>query len=153
MPSLPILVEPGVLEVRAWVSIVRIYHRMARRLGQVLDRHGLTVAQFEVLAVLSYSAGVTQQELAARLFVTKGNICGLIDRMEAAGWVERRPDPEDRRANRLYLKPAGETVMAAAIPPHDQLVHHLFRTLEGSRLEHLYQMLQDVSQAMDEEDL
>src|SRR4051812_44126756 len=103
---LPILVDPDEVELRNWLLLARIYHRIARRLGQVLDRHGLSLAQFEVLAVLFVGAGITQQELASRLLVTKGNICGMIDRMEANAWVERRPDPEDRRVNRLFLTDA-----------------------------------------------
>ena len=56
--------------------------------------------------------GITQQELAERLLVTKANVVGLIDRVSPAGWVERRADPEDRRVNRLYLTNAGRKLAA-----------------------------------------
>ena len=72
-----------------------------------LAAHGMTLAQYDVLMTLCHGNGITQQELAERLLVTKANVVGLIDRVSAAGWVERRPDPEDRRVNRLYLTEAG----------------------------------------------
>src|SRR5262245_58260367 len=84
-------------EVRAWVQLVRAYQRVARRLEQALDSHGLSLAQFEVVAHLHCAAGITQSELAQRLLVTKGNVCGLIDRLGAAGLVVRRADQADRR--------------------------------------------------------
>ena len=75
-------------------------------MSQVFSRHGLTGPQFDVLATLHRGEGIMQQELAARMLVTKGNVTGVVDRMEALGWIERRPDPEDRRVNRLYLTEA-----------------------------------------------
>ena len=61
--------------------------------------------------------------------VTKGNVVGLIDRVSTAGWVERRPDPEDRRANRLYLTDAGRKLLAEAWPSQVALNQKIFGTL------------------------
>jgi len=86
------------------------------------DREGLTLAQFDVLSNLDLHPGLTQQDLAKRLQVTKGNICGLIDRLEKLKWVERRPDAEDRRANRLHLTDAGQAVVKRMRPLHAEAV-------------------------------
>jgi DNA-binding MarR family transcriptional regulator len=148
---LPILIEPAELEVRNWLLIARIYNRVARRLGQILDRHGLSLAQFEVLAVVQLAEGLTQQELAARLLVTKGNICGLIDRMGAGGWVERRPDPEDRRANRIFLTEEGRTLLAATMPVHHAHVQKLMKGLDRPELQRLHQLLDQLEGGLGEE--
>src|SRR5215831_20431170 len=115
--TLPVLNEdPRGWEVKVWVTFARVSARLERRLGQCLAAYGLSLSQFDVLATLWHSEGITQQELAERLLVTKGNVVGLIDRVGAAGWVERRPDPEDRRANRLYLTDSGRKLLAEAFP-------------------------------------
>jgi DNA-binding MarR family transcriptional regulator len=149
---LPILVEGGEPELRAWLRLTRIYHRSVRRLGQVLERHGLSLPQFEILAVLQLGEGMTQQELAFRLLVTKGNICGMIDRMAASGWVERRPDPEDRRANRLYLTEPGKRLLAEATPPHHALIRTLMGGLTGAELRSLSRLLDRLEDGLGEDE-
>src|SRR4051794_22697951 len=110
------LVKPSGPDVDAWVQLVHTYHMLIRRLEQALDTHGLSLPQFEVLAHLQFDGAITQNELAHRLLVTKGNVCGLIDRMESAGLVERTTDPSDRRANRLRLTDAGMMLFSQSMP-------------------------------------
>ena len=74
---------------------------------------GLSIPQFDVISTLTEEEGVTQQELAARLYVTKGNVSGLIDRMAEAGLVERRATPGDRRARAIHLTPHGRVLAPA----------------------------------------
>jgi DNA-binding MarR family transcriptional regulator len=112
-------------EVRAWVQLVRTYQRIVRRLEQALDDHGLSLAQFEVLAHVHFESGISQSELAQRLLVTKGNVCGLIDRLGAAGLVLRKADPDDRRANRLFLTARGTALLAATLPTHLAIVQEM----------------------------
>ena len=149
--KLPILVESEGLELRTWVLMTRIYQRSVRRLGQVLEGYGLSLAQFEVMVVLQLGEGMAQQELAFRLQVTKGNICGLIDRMAANGWVERRPDADDRRVNRLYLTERGKALLAETIPPHHAMIHRWMSHLDGAEVQALYQLLDQLADGMGEE--
>jgi DNA-binding MarR family transcriptional regulator len=120
--SLPLYEGADELRRRAWVQLVRTFYLMQRRVVAVLAEQDVTLPQFDVLATLRFGEGVTQQELAERLLVTKGNVCGLLDRLESVGWVERRPDPEDRRANRLHLTAAGRRKVETVLPRHDALV-------------------------------
>ena len=64
--------------------------RMQAAVGERLRLIGVSIPQCDVLTTLSEEEGVSQQELAKRLYVTKGNISGLLDRLESAGLVERR---------------------------------------------------------------
>lgn len=64
---------------------------------------GLTQAQWQALAHISRNQGMKQATLAEILEAQPITIARLIDRMAANGWVERRPDPTDRRAVGLYL--------------------------------------------------
>src|SRR3712207_4826461 len=78
--------SPGVL---AWMRLARLFHRVERDWGEHLRGWDLNVAQFDVLAHVGASEGMTQQELADSLLVTKGNVCQLLDRMEGRGWISR----------------------------------------------------------------
>jgi MarR family transcriptional regulator, organic hydroperoxide resistance regulator len=144
---LPILLRPEELEVRTWIQLVRTFSRMERRLEHVLERHELSIPQFDILATLGFEQGITQQELAERLLVTKGNICGMIDRMEANGWVERRPDPLDRRANRLFLTRRGKTRLGHTTPDEQALVKEIMGALKPAELQTLYQLLDRLDEA------
>jgi DNA-binding MarR family transcriptional regulator len=132
------------IEVRTWVQLVHVYHRLVRRLEQALDDRGLTLAQFEVLARLEFDGAITQNDLAQRLLVSKGNVCGLIDRLEASGLVERKADPADRRANRLFLTDAGRSLLRAALPGHFALIREAFTGFKPGELDTLHDLLERV---------
>ncbi len=146
--SLPVLNEdPRGWEARVVTTLLRFHNRLERRMGEALGVHGLTLPQFDVLATLWHGEGITQQELAERLLVSKGNVVGLIDRVGAAGWVERRPDPEDRRANRLYLTEAGRRTLDQAWPGQVALGRKIFGTLTEGELRLMHELLERLEQA------
>jgi DNA-binding MarR family transcriptional regulator len=84
-------------------------------LKERLARIGLSIPQCDVLTTLTEREGVSQQDLAARLYVTKGNISGLIDRLVTAGLVERRATAGDRRTYALYLTAQGRAAALEGI--------------------------------------
>jgi DNA-binding MarR family transcriptional regulator len=133
--------------LQAWLGLFRVYQKMQRQVQRILEGAGLTAAQFDVLANLGMSEGITQQELAGRLLVTKGNVCGLLDRMEAAGLVERRPDPTDRRANRLHLTRQGRAALRKAFPAHLGLVGQCMGALSSAEQSSLASLLARIEQA------
>jgi DNA-binding MarR family transcriptional regulator len=68
-------------------------------------------------------------------FWSRRNVCGLIDRMEVAGWVERRADPDDRRANRLYLTQQGRERLVVTMPDHHALIHEILEPFDEDQLQ------------------
>ncbi|HEX4939153.1 MAG TPA: MarR family transcriptional regulator, partial [Candidatus Kapabacteria bacterium] len=74
-----------------------------RNFNRQVQKLGLTQAQWQVLAFLARNEGVRQIQLADSLDMQPISVARIIDRMQASGWVERRPDPTDRRAFNLYL--------------------------------------------------
>jgi DNA-binding MarR family transcriptional regulator len=78
----------------------RLYRRDFERRARQL---GLTRAQWSVLAHLARNEGTNQSAAADVLEIEPITLVRLLDRLEAAGWVERRADPHDRRARLLYL--------------------------------------------------
>ena len=86
---------------------------MRRNFNRRIQEHklGLTQAQWQALAHISIREGMNQAALADILEAQPITVARLIDRMELAGWVERRPDPNDRRAVCLYLKPKAQPIL------------------------------------------
>lgn len=71
----------------------------------------LTQAQWRAIAHLAREEGINQAALAERLEVKPITLTRLIDRMEAAGWVKRQADPEDRRASLLFLTAKAQPIL------------------------------------------
>lgn len=79
-----------------------------------LDAIELTPLQFDTLRVLELDAGQRMKALTFRLLCDDSTLTRVVDRLVAAGWAERNPDPSDRRASLIRLTPAGHTVHAEA---------------------------------------
>jgi DNA-binding MarR family transcriptional regulator len=92
-----------------------LIHEVARLMRRNFDRRvstlGLTQAQWRALAHLSRNEGINQATLADLMEVRPITLARLIDRLEEAGWVERRRDPADRRVCRLHLTEAAQPVL------------------------------------------
>lgn len=101
--------------LRVWFRFIRLNRRVTAAMGAELRGLGLSIPQFDALSTLTEREGLTQQDLAARLYVTKGNVSGLVDRLVEAGWVERRAIPGDRRSHALHLTLAGADLAACGI--------------------------------------
>jgi MarR family transcriptional regulator for hemolysin len=86
-----------------------------KRFEQRAKLAGLTRAQCKVLGYLGRHEGINQAGLAELLEIEPITLVRLLDRMGEAGLVERRPDPADRRAYRLYLGPNAAPVHATAL--------------------------------------
>lgn len=88
---------------------------------QRASRHGITRAQWAVLVKIHREEGLQQAELAKLLDIQPITLTRLVDRLCAAGFVERRADENDRRANRLYLLPAARPLMVKLRSLRDEI--------------------------------
>lgn len=101
--------------LRVWFRFLRLHRRLSAAVASELRRIGLSIPQFDLLSTLTEREGLTQQELAQRLYVTKGNVSGLVDRLVEAGLVERRTIEGDRRSHALYLTESGRELAEKGI--------------------------------------
>jgi MarR family transcriptional regulator, organic hydroperoxide resistance regulator len=125
---------PAADATRVWFRLLRLESRIGTALGSRLRALGLTAPQCDVLTTLTEREGVSQQELAERLYVTKGNISGLIDRLVSGGLVERRTLAGDRRSHAIYLTPAGARRAQEAIAMQREFVAQTFGQLPPEKL-------------------
>jgi DNA-binding MarR family transcriptional regulator len=142
------------LAMRVWFRLIRLEARMQVAITERLRQIGLSVPQCDVLTTLTEQEGLSQQLLAKRLYVTKGNISGLLDRLETAGMVERRSTEADRRQYEIYLTPAGRVAAETAIVLQRAYIGSTFGRMGAddlSELERLLVAVRDRLRAEDEE--
>lgn len=121
---------------------------MRRNFNRRVQDFGLSQAQWQALAYLYRQEGVKQVTLAEMLEIQPITLARLLDRLEDAGLVSRRPDPTDRRASRLYLtekaKPLLQQMQEHSAITKGQATMDLS---EAERLQ-LVRMLQTVKQSL-----
>jgi DNA-binding MarR family transcriptional regulator len=101
--------------------ITRLYLLQTASFADVFGRYGLTFGEYEVLAALVRSGPpyrLRPGELGSALVLSSGAMTNRIDRVEAAGLVERLPDPDDRRGTLVALTTEGRQVVDTALQAH-----------------------------------
>ena len=115
-------------------DVLIVLHDVARLLRTRFDQRararGMTRAQWIILARLSRQPGMSQNELAGICEVEPITVGRLVDRLEARGLVERRPDPTDRRINRLHLLPAAQPILEEITSYRDALSEDILDGLD-----------------------
>jgi len=86
----------------------------SKRFMEALEPIGLEPRDFLLLRFVAASEGQSQQALSERLAIPASRMVALVDRLEEAGFLERRPDPEDRRVRGLHLTRKGRAVLEKA---------------------------------------
>jgi len=117
--------------IGVWRSFVRAKAAIRRAVHRDLREHGLTGSQLDILRVLAESGtdGTQLNDISQRLYVTSGNVTGLIDRLEEAGYLARVPHPQDRRITRAVLTPAGRELFERLHPPYLDRIKSLMSSL------------------------
>ncbi len=101
----------------------------------------MTRAQWGILIWLERQPGISQKELSEILEVEPITVARLIDRLEARGMVERRPDPRDRRIWRLHLLPAAREVLHEIDYQRADMTRNLTRGINEESLETMTETL------------
>ncbi len=99
-----------------------------------LQQLGLTPARAEVLWLLNRVGPLTQRQLSQMLKCTPRNVTGLVDALEAAGFVTRKPHPTDRRAILVTLTQHGHAVASGWSAEHRQGADQLFGDISAADL-------------------
>jgi MarR family transcriptional regulator, 2-MHQ and catechol-resistance regulon repressor len=134
--------RPSVL---AWLRLLRVSQKVERDLARQLKLWGLNNAQFDVLAHVGAAEGITQQELADSLLVTKGNVAQLLGRMERRGLIERR---SQGRTNRLFLTDEGRRTFTEVVPAHEALIDDRLSVLSEEDQKQLFELLRRLDRAL-----
>ena len=126
-------------------EVGRLYGRQFDQLSR--EELGLSRAQCRLIGQVAFSESghaPTQAELAQHLDLTPMAVATLVDRMEAAGWISRRPSATDRRANAIELQPRAEEALAKAIEVGDRVQESALAGFSAAERQQLVAMLQRV---------
>ena len=102
--------------MRVATSVMRVQQILLARYDEVLRRHGLTFARYEALVLLRFSrsGALPLKVIGSRLMVHPTSVTNAITRLAAAGLVERRPNPQDRRGVLASITDRGREVAETA---------------------------------------
>ena len=126
-------------------SLGFLVHDVARLMRRAFDRRvkhlGLTRSQWFVLVHLYRTDGQTQRHLAQELDMERAPLSKLLDRLESGSWIERRADPDDRRANRGYITNKIDPIMNEIISVGETLTDDIFSGIDKSAREEFLSVL------------
>lgn len=136
--------RPNPIEADLLFLIYDAAQQVRRLADKRARRHGMTRAQWAVLARLEREPGTTQSRLAALTDVEPITIGRLVDRLERNGLIERLPDPRDRRVWRLKLTPKAGPILKQIATFRHELHEQMSEGLDPKSLEGLIRSLQGV---------
>jgi DNA-binding MarR family transcriptional regulator len=110
---------------------------------------GASLPRFDLMAQLDrHPEGLKMRDLSRRLMVTGGNVTGLTDKLVAEGLVERRDDPNDRRAFTVHLTSEGKRQFRAMARCHEGWVVELFSGLHAQQQHQLFELLGELKRSL-----
>lgn len=122
-------------------GLAECYHAFSRHSAAHVRDLGYTPAQFDIIATLGNTDGMSFRELGARTLITKGTLTGVVDRLEARGIVRRMGSPSDARSTIVRLTPRGGREFERVFRAHILHLKRAFAVLEGAEMDRLEALL------------
>jgi MarR family transcriptional regulator, 2-MHQ and catechol-resistance regulon repressor len=127
--------------LRTLRALAECYHAFERCSNAQIREFGLTPAQFDVIGTLGNTNGMTFKELGTQCLITKCTLTGVIDRMEAQGWVKRVSSETDKRSTLVLLTREGDKLFQKWFPVHIQYLKQPFSALSKAEFAQLEALL------------
>ncbi|PFJ18623.1 MarR family transcriptional regulator [Bacillus cereus] len=121
-----------------WFRISRFYNKSIRETNQHLKKWNVSAAQFDVLAQVGGYDRLTQQELGNKLFVTKGNVTQLLNKMEQLEWIHRE---QEGTTKYISLTEKGRDLYEVIVPPQETFQAEQFHNLNIEEQNQLLKLL------------
>jgi DNA-binding MarR family transcriptional regulator len=134
----------------ALIALMRVSGRLNDVVSRMVKEHGLTFPHFEVLMCVRAGEGISQQDVSDQLLVTKGNVCVIVQKLEAAEMLERRVDPRDQRFHRLYLTDRARRLLATILPGERMLFREILGVFTPAEQKTLHELLLRLDQAFED---
>jgi len=137
--------------VELWLTMLKVVFRLRNSIRPVFTEHGLTGPQWRVFRMLGEAGGdgLTPGQMSDELRVTQGNTTGIVDKLEEAGLVQRKPHPDDRRALLISLTEQGEKMYYEVRPLFDARVTELLGCLPSDSKASMLCLMRQVLQHLD----
>ncbi len=105
--------------VHLWLILMKAHESLRRHAERHIHSLGIGFSDFAVLEVVFHKGPTPVNEIGSLVRLTSGSITAAVDRLEKKGLVERRNDPEDRRARVVHLTEAGRKLISCAFADHE----------------------------------
>jgi DNA-binding MarR family transcriptional regulator len=130
-------------DVKLWLRLLACSTQIEQAIrGRLRQRFGTSLSRFDYLAQLErHPDGLRMNVLSRYLMVTGGNVTGLTDPLVAEGFVQRLPDPADRRSLLVKLTPAGRKQFLRMAQEHEAWLVELFGGFDADDKDRLYDLL------------
>ncbi len=132
-------------------ALVQCYQAFETDSAAHIRTLGLTPPQFDIIATLGNTSGMTATVLGEKTLITKGTLTGVVDRLVERGWVERAAHDSDRRCQMVRLTPSGEALFAQAFPAHMAYMATLFADVSAADHVRWQAVLHDMEQLFKQE--
>ena len=116
---------------------------------RIKNELGLTVAQWKVIMALKFFNGISQKELAGKIYVDGSTLVPVIDKMENGNLVVRKPDPNDRRNNLIFLTKKSESTIDSIIEILLQLRKEFYRGISQKEQDKVQTILRKITDNAD----
>ncbi len=130
-------------------ELARCYQAFEAYSGAHVRALGLTPAQFDIVATLGNTAGMSFKELGERTLITKGTLTGVVDRLETQRLVRRSASPEDGRSMIVSLTPAGARLFDRSFAAHLTHLRRALGELGPARLQRIESALRGLREAFE----
>jgi DNA-binding MarR family transcriptional regulator len=130
-------------ELRLWLRLFTCKELIESEVRRHLrEDFTFTLPRFDLMAQLDRAhKGMTLGELSQRMMVTNGNVTGLVDRLVEQGLIDRRPSPDDRRAQIVSLTAEGRRLFRAMARANEEWIGQMFAGLSNNDIEALLRLL------------
>ena len=129
-------------------EIARTYQEFGSYSAAHVRTLGLTPSQFDIIATLGNTSGMSCKELGEKTLITKGTLTGVISRLEAKKFISRIPSPSDARSQIIQLTRTGEALFTRTFPAHIKHCDRIFTNFSQSNLDKLTRDLQKLRHAV-----
>ena len=122
-------------------AIRRLHQISVGIFSQEVGSLGVTPVQYAALQRVANEPGIDQRTLARGIALDTSTTAGVVDRLEARGWMERRTAPEDRRSRQLFLTADGQTALAETVPAMLRTQEQLLAPLNPAQRQEFMRLL------------
>ncbi len=122
------------LEICKMMEKGALYHK--RLMTKILERFGLTYAQFVVIKAIYETPGITAKEILSSQDTDKATLSGILSRLEKNALIERRNDPKDKRLVHIYLSDASKRICEEVTKIETNCQTDLLKGIRTSKTKH-----------------
>ena len=135
--------------VHLWLILMKAHESLRRHAERHIHSLGIGFSDFAVLEVLLHKGPTPVNAIGALVRLTSGSITAAVDRLEHKGLVERRNDPEDRRARVVYLTDEGRKLISCAFADHESAMERATSALTPAEREQAVSLLKKLGLGAD----